>query len=351
MFRSLYTKLAVILSLNFLALAAIVIYYIGYMIDESNVYRLLVSLIAGGFACALIAGLLIFRVVTRHLRALARAVETYQTRDSDQPLRLAGADPNGDEIQRLSYAFQSLSERVAGQLVSLRQIDVKRREWLANVSHDLRTPLASMRGYLETLLLKEGTIGREEHRNYLEVACRQAERLAKLVADLFEFTKLDAREVKLNGETFPITELVQDVVQKFHLAAEPRGIRVEGDFSGHIAQVWGDISLIERLLDNLIENALRHTNRGGVVRVALANQGKRVAVRVSDTGIGIKPEDLPKVFDRYFQGDRNTGSPGGAGLGLAIAQRIASLHGSEVSVESQVGVGTTFYFDLATETA
>ena len=156
-----------------------------------------------------------------------------------------------------------MSERIVGQLQRLQRAETSRRELLANVSHDLRTPLASMQGYLETLLLRQGTLSPEEQRNYLEIASRHSERLGKLIHELFQLTKLEAHEIEPQFEPFSVTELVQDVVQKFQLAAGKRGLSLDSALTGEQVEVFADIALIETVLENLIENALRHTPKGG----------------------------------------------------------------------------------------
>jgi signal transduction histidine kinase len=346
MIRTLWGKLSLILVLHFVVSSAVVIFCVWMLIDEEEVRRLVMQLMAIVFVCALAVAVIAFRLSTRRLQRLVDAVDDFRQSNFDGTLRITGGDAKGDEVGRLTHAFQEMSRRIVDQLRLLKDTDTRRRELLANVSHDLRTPLATMRGYLETLMLKEGSLTHEEQRNYLEVAARQAERLGKLIADLFELTKLEAREVTLNAEPFSLTELTQDIVQKFDLAATKRGIRVEADVADAVANVYADISLIERVLDNLIDNALRHTMGGGLVRVTLKPMGDRTLLKVSDTGSGIAPQDLANVFDRFYQGDRNMGNVGGAGLGLAIAKRVIALHGSDIKVESELGVGTSFSFEL-----
>jgi signal transduction histidine kinase len=255
--------------------------------------------------------------------------------------------PDGDEIDKLGLAVQELSERMAEQLEQLAHIDEKRRELLANVSHDLRTPLASMQGYLETLLLKQGTIPAEEERRYLEVAAKHSERLGKLVRDLFQLTKLEAHEVQPQFEVFSLSELAQDILQKFELRAGHRGIRLEGRLPDQQVEVRADIGMIEGVLENLLENALRHTPAGGLVTVGVANTPGRAVVRVTDTGSGIPRDQLPSVFDRYYRVDRGEMSDiGRTGLGLAIVRHIMDLHQGTITVDSEVGKGTVFSFDL-----
>jgi signal transduction histidine kinase len=204
-----------------------------------------------------------------------------------------------------------------------------------------------MQGYLETLLVKQGTLPPEEQRSYLEIANRHCERLGKLIQELFQLTKLEAHEIEPRFEPFSVSELVQDVVQKFQLAAGKRGVRLESGLTGQQVEIEADIALIETVLENLIENALRHTPRGGSVRVDMEPRAERIAMRVTDTGRGIASDDLPNVFDRYYHVDRGEkGDAGGTGLGLAIVRRIVELHGGEISVASRLGQGTTFSFDL-----
>jgi two-component system, OmpR family, sensor kinase len=272
---------------------------------------------------ALAAGLLLFAAMTRRLRNLAAAVESIQ-RGEVLALPMNGS---GDEVDRLAHAFEQ-------QVEALRELDAHRRELVANVSHDLRTPLASLQGYLDTLLMKE--LPPEEQRRFLEIAARHSARLGKLVDELFELAKLDANVTPLHVERFSMPELVQDVVQKFQLRAQRAGVRLEAHFDPALPPVRGDLALIERVLENLIENAIRYTPANGSITVSLAPDG---TVTVADTGSGIAPDDLPHIFDRGF-------GTGGAGLGLAIAKRIVELHGSELTVESRVGEGTAFRFRL-----
>ena len=314
---------------------------------EARLFPWVTELVLAASALSLVAALIAFKTLTRHLRMLASALAGFRRDGCLIPLRLGFADTQGDELQRIAAALQEMSERVASQLQQVTQIDTHRRELLANVSHDLRTPLASMQGYLDILLLRRGTLSSEEERSYLEVAAKHTERLGKLVDDLFKLTKFDAKEVQLDAEPFPLTELAQDIVQKFQLAAERRGLCLETVLREDTPPVIGDIGMIERVLENLIENAMRHTSPNGVVRVHVEPAGERVVLRVADTGHGISSEELPHVFDRYYRGDRGEAvDAGNVGLGLAITQRIVTLHGGSIKVDSTVGRGTTFSFDL-----
>lgn len=347
MFRSLYGKLALVLMLVFFAIGASFMLATEQMIEGRRLLQLATDLIIGAIAFSLLAALIVFNLLTRRLRVLAAEMDAFRAGGFAQPRRLVASNPRGDEIDRLGAAFQEMSQRIASQLQALEHNAEQRRELLANVSHDLRTPLASMQGYLEILLLKHGTLAPEEERNYLAVAAKHSERLGKLVRDLFELTKLEADEIRPQPEVFPVTELVQDILQKFQLGAEQRGLRLEHFFGAAVPPVRADIGMIERVLENLIENAMRHTPSGGTVRVDIDGGPQQVQVRVSDTGHGIPGEELANIFERYYRVDRGEfGAEGSTGLGLAITRRIVELHGGRIAVDSTVGAGTRFRFAL-----
>jgi predicted ATPase/signal transduction histidine kinase len=250
---------------------------------------------------------------------------------------------------------QQAQEQLGGALAEVRRLkdDLEaensylRRDLIANVSHDLRTPLVSMRGYLEVLADKGETLTPEQRQQYLGIAVRQSEHLATLIDELFELAKLDFKGVTLNREAFSFTELAADVVQKFQLDAQSRRVALQIEAAPHLPFVDVDVSLMERVLENLIGNALRHTPECGSVRVCIESDGKCLSAHVVDTGRGIPNAELPFVFDRYYRGQTNRAAgTGGAGLGLAITKRILELHGASIRVASDAGAGTRFSFDL-----
>ena len=244
-----------------------------------------------------------------------------------------------------------MAQRIVEQMRDLKRMDSLRRELLADISHDLRTPLTSMQGQLETLTLNEVTLSTDDKREYLEIAARQTRRMAKLVSKLFELARLEAHQVTPVREAFALPDVVQDVVQKFSLAASEKGVSLQTDLPEHLPLAYGDIGLIERVFDNLVENALRHTPSGGTVGVRLTPERQCITVEVSDTGTGIAPEALPWIFDRSCKGEGDRpGSPTGVGLGLAIVKNILELHGTQIQADSTVGIGTTFRFALPTRT-
>lgn len=318
-------------------------------LQGSYIFRLGTWAIVTSLAVAVVSGLVIFALLTRRLRRLASAMKSYTEGASLEELGLPDETEGGEgnEIDSLVATFRHMATRIEQQVDALKAADSLRRELVANASHDLRTPLATMQGYLETLLMKDTDLSPEERRNYIETAIKHGRRLNKLVSDLFELAKLEAHDTTVYREPFNLSELIQDVLQKFRLKAEENMVGIHASVGGDIPFVDADIALIERVLENLLDNALRHTPQDGSISVSLEHSGQAVIVRVSDTGCGIPHDELPHIFDRFYQVDRSRRNKAGhAGLGLAITKRILELHGSEVEVESTVGVGTTFSFRL-----
>jgi len=302
---------------------------------------LLVSLVVG-----LAVGLLLFRLLTRRLKHLARLMYGFRHSNFTRHSRYPAPDPGGDEIELLAHHYNQMAERICEQLADLKRQDAGRRELVANVSHDLRTPLAALHGYIETLKLKATELDADTRAEYLDTALQHSRRLNQLVEELFELAKLDAHETEPRPEPFAPAELVQDVIQKFQLTAAERRTQLRMECPAPVPFVQADIGLIERVLENFLSNALRHTPCGGVIRVALAPRDTEVAIEVRDNGSGIAAEDLPHVFDRFYRGGNRERSGHHAGLGLAIAQRIVELHGGRIDVSSRPGEGTAFSFAL-----
>ncbi len=317
------------------------------LLSGSYILRLAVGAGSIGVLVALAVGVLSFAWLTRRLTRLTGAVETFREAGFETPAALAGWHRNGDEIDRLGVAFEEMSQRIADQIEQLRRADAARRDMVANISHDLRTPLASLQGYLETLTMKRDSFSEEERRKYLDLAARQGDRLARLVAELFELTMLDSTGTRLKFEPFSLPELVQDVAQKFRPEAERKQLALETEIPESAPFVRADIGLIERVLENLIENAIKYTPEGGSVRLSLAPDATGIEMCVADTGRGIAEEDRERIFERFYRAEKSRGeAPEGTGLGLAITRRILQLHDCPIKVESGLGEGTAFSFRL-----
>lgn len=301
----------------------------------------LVSLVLGG-----LVGLILFYGLTRRLRALAQSMDKFRDSNYSYLDEETNLQPqSADEIGVLRQTFNQMAKRIVEQINALQDKDQLRRELVAQVSHDLRTPLTSLHGYLETLAIKQGKLSAEQQQHYIKIALRHSKRLGKLVDSLFELAKLDARETLANQESFVMAELMHDILQKYQLYAEQKQLDLTAECSDDYAFVWADIGLIERVLENLIENAISNTRPGDKITLTCAREGDGIVISVLDSGIGIATEDLPHIFERFYQGSHSNKQHGGAGLGLAIVKQILALHGSEMEVSSGQQ-GTRFSFRL-----
>jgi two-component system OmpR family sensor kinase len=314
--------------------------------QESLLIRLSGWTLAGSLLFGLVVGLLLFALLTRRLRRLARLMADFRSHHFQHYVAY-GAGQNGDEIDQLGESFDQMAARMQALLNQLKAKDTLRRELVNNVSHDLRTPLACLQGYLETLQLRNPLLDSSQREEYLRTALRHSEHLGRLVGELFELAKLEAHEVRLHREPFSPAELVQDIVQKFQLPARQKHICLQACFPQEVTFIDADIGLLERVLTNLIVNALHHTPEKGRILIALRRWEDATTVSVTDTGSGIPREVLPHIFKRYYRSPHHSWDAGNhAGLGLAIANHIVVLHGSRLRVISQINKGTCFAFTL-----
>jgi len=294
----------------------------------------------------LLAGLAAFGWITRPLRRLTDSVSGFDINAAPvaPPDTHTERAPQGhDEIAVLDATFRQMQSRLSEQWQTLTRQSQDRRELVANISHDLRTPLASLHGYLEVLSVKDASLSAEERRRYLGIALDQSRKVGGLAQSLLELVRLEHGFVVPVIEGFSLTDLVQDIFQKFELAAEARSLTLTPHFAPSTPGVHADLGLIERVLTNLLDNAVRHTPQGGEVSVSLLPRGNFVDVIVSDTGPGIAAELREGLFLRPFNigGARRDG-----GLGLRIVHQILQLHGYRIELIDVPGRGATFRFAL-----
>ncbi|MGI9249563.1 MAG: ATP-binding protein [Woeseiaceae bacterium] len=294
-----------------------------------------------------IIGFLVFGLLTRRLKKLSEEMRRVNDSDFDETPEIETPPVAGDEIDQLAHSFVTMSGKIKDQLAQLKENDNLRRELVSNISHDLRTPLSAMQGYLETLIIKGEDLSEEERERYLKIARRHTVRLASLIGDLFELSKLDSASVTPQLETFSVPELVQDIAQEFQLEAEQKEITLSINLDTNSAFTIGDIGLIQRVLENLVRNAIRFTPVGGEVTLSISERPQTVAVAVSDTGRGIPDKDIPRIFDRSYRSEQGEEARSeSSGLGLAIVKRILDLHESRITVVSKINTGTRFEFEL-----
>lgn len=247
--------------------------------------------------------------------------------------------------RELETTFQTnlkISEELELSYEKLQSIDNIRKEMIANISHDLRTPLTNLSGYIETLFIRRHDITMPERERFLTIAQQESHRLKKLIEDLFELSKLESNQTELRTEPFPIAELLQDIVTKYEVVCTQKKIRITTNLSENLPWVVADIKLIDRVLQNLFDNAIRYNVPNGYIDLILQKQENQLVIKVINTGETIPPSVLNQIFDRYF---KNSAIEGSTGLGLAIVKKIVDLHGSHILVTSVEGI-TTFCFSL-----
>lgn len=320
------------------------------VLQRSLIMKWSTSAIVMALVFAFIAGLLLFFFLMRKLRVLSQAMQEFKDSNLQPTDTISSKDTKPlDEIERMTITFQEMAQRIHSQMNHLQEMESLRRELVANVSHDLRTPLASLSGFLETLQLKSDDLSEAEKQNYLKIAHDNAQRLTTLVEELFELAKLDANEIRPQQEQFSPAELAFDISHQFYLRAREKNIDFEVVAEPTVPRVSADVGMIERVLENLIDNSFKHTPEQGQIRLHLLALQGNVEISVSDTGCGIAKEELPHILKRFYRKidkqDKN-GTQSGLGLGLAIASRIVEMHGSHLTVASELHRGTVFKFSL-----
>ena len=292
---------------------------------------------------AAIFSLISLAFITRNIRRIVFVIRRFKEGDLSARVKLKGKG----EISEFANSFNEMADTIVRNIDEMKTMDNLRRELVANVSHDLRTPLSTIQGYIETILIKADTLSEEEKKNYLETIFSSTERLKNLVEELFELSKLDARESKPTPEPFSIAELVQDVQQKNLIIAKPKNIDLSLEFPFDLPLVTADIGMMEKVLQNLLDNALKFTPNGGKITISLGSRKDDVLVSIKDDGQGISPDALPHIFERYQKAERTSSVDNeGLGLGLAIVKKILEVHEINIDVKSTKDTGTVFSFKV-----
>ena len=297
-------------------------------------------LFAGGIA--MILGYFFTGTLTERILSLQEAAEKIAAGNLETRVPITGRD----ELSALAISFNQMAEQLQAADQKQRELEILRRDLVAWASHDLQTPLTSARAILEAL--SDGVVDEPEMvKRYLITAQKDILSLSALIDDLFQISQLDAGGFPLHRVPSSLGDLVSDTLESFSELAYRETVKLDGKIEPDVDPVFMDTQAIGRVLNNLIGNALRHTPAGGSIQLRARRTGKGVEVSVRDTGEGIRAEDLPHVFERFYRGEksRNRGT-GGAGLGLAIAQGIVRAHGGDIRVESEPGKGTQFTFTI-----
>jgi len=319
--------------------------YISTMDTLENSYILSLSLrtLITVFLFTTIIGLLSIFFITRNLNRIMKVVREF--REGNLGARIQ--TKSRGELAQLAFTFNSMANKIEQNIEELKSVEKLRRELIANVSHDLRSPIASIHGFTETIILKKDDLSESEKEKYMKIILNNTQNLSKLVDDLFELSKLEANPEQVKPEPMQLAELVQDVADKFRVIAQEKNISINTNYARDLPMVYADIQLTDRVFQNIIDNAINYCNKGDVVTIDLELQKGSVLVRIKDTGTGISTEDLPYVFDRFYKGHkRSQNDHKSTGLGLAIVKKIIDLHNSTIKVFSDLNKGTTFEFQL-----
>jgi signal transduction histidine kinase len=291
-------------------------------------------LVAGALAAgvALLMARWLARGMTQPLRDMASAARRMEV--GDYSVRVVAR--SRDEVGGLAHAFNRMSEE-------LEDLERTRRDLVANVSHELKTPIAAIRAHLENLL--DGV--EEPDPETLQVMLGQTERLGRLVEQLLDLSRLESGEVRLHREPVPLGPLVSRVISEIEVARVHKDVRIDPEIPVDLPPLDADAERVHQVLFNLVDNAVRFVPEGGEVRIVAGRRNGSVEVRVADNGVGIPPEHLPRLFERFYRVDtaRSRGE-GGTGIGLAIARSVVEAHGGHIRAESRPGVGSVFTFDL-----
>ncbi|ADO49199.1 sensor histidine kinase [[Enterobacter] lignolyticus] len=281
----------------------------------------------------LLAGMLVWFWVTRPVKQLTADVSGLEQDSISAIKQLALQPPEpqpGNEVAVLRNTFIELARKIACQWDQLADSDRQRREFIANISHDLRTPLTSLLGYLETLSMKAETLSPEDNRQYLAIALRQGHKVRHLSQQLFELARLEHGGIKPQLERFAIGELIQDVAQKFDLTIETRQLHLQVDMPHSLPLINADVSMIERVVTNLLDNAVRHTPQGGTIRLRVWQENTQLQVEVADSGPGVEAAMREQLFQRPSALSQKASREARGGLGLLIVRRMLELHGGGI---------------------
>ena len=328
--------------------------------ENSHIATIGLWLMGAAILFSMLVVLLLFGFLTRPLRKLSHQMGLFSKNGFEQAQSLSDNQVqwnpcSSDEIEQLGVSFQTMAQTLSDQYEQIKSTDELRRELISYVSHDLRTPLASLQGYLETWQINHHAMDKESSASLIDIALSNAQRVSRLVEQLFELAHLDSHTITLNTESVFITELAYDVIQSAGYQAKEQGVTLSVNSPNPKIKVNADIERLERVFSNLIDNAIRHCTQGDSVEINIGLESSksdqalpnRLLVQVVDTGSGIPSEDLKFVFNTHYRASNSVkGNHSGSGLGLAITRRILSLHGSDIEVTSKLGQGACFSFSL-----
>lgn len=310
-------------------------------ISTDHDLKLLIALMAFSAVVTVFFSLWVASNVSSRITSVAASVRALARGDLEARVYVSG----DDEVARLAEDVNTLADRLLAAEKEREALDRERRDLTTAISHDLRTPLASLRAMVEAL--DDAVVGdREEVQRYYGTMRREIERLSRMIDDLFELSRIDSGILKLDLHPVALEEIAAEVVDAMQAAARLSGVTLSFQTSNDTEPVPMDGARIERAVSNLVRNALEHTPPGGKVGVGVRNDNGWVTLTVTDSGRGINPADLPHIWERFYRAEKSrrrlNGDGDGAGLGLSIVRGIVEAHGGEVQVDSASGHGAAF---------
>lgn len=268
----------------------------------------------------------------RPLRQMAAASHSFAQGDFSARVKVRGKD----EVAQLGEALNNMA-------ISLSSVEMMRRSFIANVSHELKTPMTTIAGFIDGIL--DGTIPPEKQDQYMKIVSDEVKRLSRLVRSMLDLSRIDSGEIKMNTVKMDLTEIVGSVLVASEQRIEQKGLTITGLEDCERQEIVGDYDLMNQVLYNLLDNAIKFTDDGGNIHIRLYREQGRVYVSIRNSGEGIPPEEMPRIFERFYKSDRSRGlDKNGVGLGLYIVNTVVRLHGGEISVCSKQGEYTEFSF-------
>ena len=292
-----------------------------------------------------VASLAIFRPAHRRLRGLERVAKAIGEGD----LSARAPEGGGDEVTALARAFNRMAGDLEARTRAVESSDRTRRQLLADVSHELKTPLAAIRGYAETLSMPEVRLDEATRRRYLDIVGDETLKLERIVGDLLDLARFEGGGLTLTCGEVPVAQIFQRVADRHEREMLEKQVNLETAVAAGLSVVWCDAARLEQALQNLVANALRHTPEGGQITLAADRAGEVVRLTVRDTGFGIPEDHLPHIFDRFYKSDASRTDPyskSGSGLGLSIVKAIVERHGGTVAAANAAGGGAAFTITL-----
>jgi len=302
-----------------------------------NLYQLqdqMILIFAAIAVTSLVCAWVFSRVITRPIAGLNRGIQKMSKGDFSARVKVRGSG----EMKQLAKAFNSMSEK-------LETLDQSRNQFVSNASHELKTPLATMKIMIESLIYQPD-MDKNLRTEFMTDINNEIDRLSAIVSDLLTLVQMDSQNVKLTRENLSIAQLIKDNAHRLTPIANQKGQKIVLQLQDP-CDIYADKSKLNQVIYNLMENAVKYTQASGVIKVSLQRQGRNAIFKVSDNGPGIPKENLPHIFDRFYRVDKaRSREKGGTGLGLSIVHQLVLLHGGAISVESEEGKGATFIVEL-----